>query len=270
VNRSAQDLLNRATWAKASSRRWLDGISAFTDPGERAGYDYVAERVRGRPILDLGVGTGRTIEAFRALSSDYVGIDYLPSMVEASRRQHPDARVELGDARSLADQSSNCYALVNFSFNGIDAVSPADRQLVLRSVHRVLAPGGLFFFSTLNLDGPAYRRRPWQLDIQLTLNPARLAVRLGRTLVRASIDLYNWMQIRDGGERGPGFAVAPLSAHNYRVLVHYTTLHRQLAELAEAGFAGSPLVFDSLTGRRVDTGDDTSAIGWFHFVATRP
>jgi SAM-dependent methyltransferase len=269
VNRSAQDLLNRATWAKASSRQWLDGIGAFTDQGERAGYDYVAERVRGRPILDLGVGTGRTIEAFRALSSDYVGLDYLPTMVEASRRRHPDARVELGDARSLAEQPSNRYALVNFSFNGIDAVSPADRKLVLLAVHRVLAPGGLFFFSTLNLDGPAYRKRPWQLDIEPTLHPARLALRLGRTLFRASIDLYNWMRIRDGGERGPGFAVAPLSAHNYRVLVHYTTLDRQLAELAEAGFAESPIVFDSIAGRRVDTHDDMSGFGWFHFVATR-
>ena len=43
--------------------------------------------VRGQPILDLGVGGGRTVPLLRAVSSDYVAVDYTPAMGEACRRR---------------------------------------------------------------------------------------------------------------------------------------------------------------------------------------
>jgi ubiquinone/menaquinone biosynthesis C-methylase UbiE len=52
---------NQSTWSKASSQRDLDRVARFTDPGERAALDLVRAEIRGKPILDIGVGTGRTI-----------------------------------------------------------------------------------------------------------------------------------------------------------------------------------------------------------------
>jgi hypothetical protein len=83
------------------------------------------------------------------------------------------------------------------------------------------------------------------------------------------IDFGNWLRIRKSSEEGPGYAVAPLSAHHYGVLVHYTTLARELTELEEERFAPGAVVFESRFGRRVEPGDDTSRSDWFHFVARR-
>src|SRR4029077_9948420 len=118
----------------------------------------------------------------REISPDYLGIDYLPTMVEASRRAHPDARVELGDARSLDALPDAHFALVNFSFNGIDAVSHQDRSLIFRAVARVLRPGGVFAFSSLNLEGPGARERPWRVRINPTHNPLRWLERAVRSV----------------------------------------------------------------------------------------
>src|SRR5690554_3756700 len=49
-------------------------------PAEQATFERVAALAGGRPILDIGVGGGRTVEPLRRISSDYLGIDYSPGM----------------------------------------------------------------------------------------------------------------------------------------------------------------------------------------------
>jgi SAM-dependent methyltransferase len=266
---SSQEELNRATWSKTAAQQDLLRGAAFTDPGERVAFTHVLDDVRGRPILDLGVGMGRTVPILKPLASEYHGIDFVPAMVEATRRAHPDASIALGDARSLSELEGDHFGMVVFSYNGIDAVPSADRRKVFRAVHRVLAPRGVFLFSTLNLDGPSFRERPWKVRVWPPATPLGAARQALRQLVGAPRDLVNWMKIRHGGARGPGFAVAPLSAHHYGVLAHYTTLERQLRELADEGFAADPLVFDNARGDRVLPGAGTRDIDWFHIVATR-
>jgi len=269
VAKSIQDDLNQSTWSKGASRRDLARGAAFTDAGERAALDYVLDKVRGKPILDLGVGMGRTVPLLMPLTSDYRGLDYLPTMVEASRRAHPQAKIDVGDARFLTGYPDGHFGMVTFSFNGIDAVSAGDRRLVFRAVRRVLAPNGFFFFSTLNIDGPSYRERPWKIRVWPTRNPVRYAWHVMRQIAGSPLDVINWLKIRDGGERGQGYAVAPLSAHHYGVLAHYTTLKRQLEELSEEGFAKDSAVFENSRGARVSSTDDTSKVDWFHIVAMR-
>jgi SAM-dependent methyltransferase len=237
--------------------------------GEQAALDRIRDEVRGSPILDIGVGTGRTIPLLRDLTSDYRAVDYLPSMVDTARARFPGTNVEVGDARSLEGLPSKHFGLVNFSFNGIDAVGAADRRRVLDAVLRVLRPGGVFFFSTLNLDGPDYRERPWHIGIAPAKNPLRMGVRAARALGTACLDMWSWMKVRDATEVGPGYAVAPLRAHHYGVLAHFTTLERELDELASAGFDRDVEVLDHDTGARVTPGADVSSIAWFHLLARR-
>jgi len=260
---------NQRTWSKASSRRELDSVARFTDPGERAALDLVREEIRDEPILDIGVGTGRTIPLLRPLTSDYRALDYLPAMVEVSRRRYPEARIDVGDARDLSGYPAGHFGFVNFSFSGIDAVGAKDRRLVLRAVHRVLAPGGIFLLSTLNIDGPSYRERPWKVRLWPTRNPIRIVRQIATQVAGAPVNMLHWLRLRKQAERGFGYAVAPLSAHHYGIMAHYTTLQRQLRELEEEGFASDIPVFENRRGKRVSLGDDTSRVDWFHLVSRR-
>jgi SAM-dependent methyltransferase len=263
--KSAQDALNQSTWSRPSSIEWLSSDSRFR--GEDVAHDYVAERLQRRPILDLGVGTGRTIPLLSPLTDEYRAIDYLPAMVERAHARYPYAHVQIGDARNLNGFQDGHFGLVNFSFNGIDAVSSGDRKLVLREARRVLAPGGMFLFSTLNLEGPASRERPWHVRVYGTRNPVRYAARAMKATVRASVETLNWFRLSPLREEGPGYAVAPLSAHNYGLLVHFTTLHQQIEELVAAGFSRDVVVLDNETGKRVALSDDKKHIEWFHLIA---
>jgi SAM-dependent methyltransferase len=267
MSSAAQATLNASTWSKESARRDLDGVKGFTDPGERAAYQHVVDGARGRAILDLGVGTGRTVPFFLPLTREYTALDRLPAMVAACQHRYPEARVLLGDARTLDDLATGSFQLVNFSYNGIDAVSHQGRALVLGTVRRVLASGGHFMFSTLNLEGPSFRERPWRLRVWPTRNPAKYLLRAAKQVTAVPLDLFRWVRASSSIERGDGWAVAPLSAHHYGVLAHYTTLERELDELASAGFDRDAVVFDSRTGARVHPGDDTSRFDWFHIVA---
>ena len=128
------DTINRNTWKLPGTVRVYEHLEGWTDPGERAALEHVADEARGVPVLDIGVGAGRTIPLLRAMSPDYVGIDYTAEMVTACRARHPDARIEHMDARDLGRFRDGQFGLAVFSFNGIDAVHVDDRQQVLREV----------------------------------------------------------------------------------------------------------------------------------------
>ena len=262
---SVQDDLNRTTWSKPSSQRFLDDARVF--PGEQVALEIVKEHLLGRPILNLGVGTGRTIPLLLPLTSEYRGLDYLPKMVDVCRRKFPNVRVDVGDARFLTGYPDRHFGLVNFAYNGIDAVSNSDRALVLKAARRVLAPGGMLFFSTLNLEGPEVRERPWRLRVGRTRNPLRYIARVSHAALRVPIDIVQWAKVRAMADRGAGYEVAPLSAHHYSILAHYTTLDRQIAELADAGFSRDVAVFANSTGKPVDIFEDKSHVDWFHIIA---
>lgn len=275
---SPQDRINQAWYAEPWSLAGLAELQGFTDEGERAAFWRLVDAMRGRAVLDLGVGPGRTVPLLRALSADYVGLDYLPAMVAAARARHPQADIRLGDARDLGGFEDGRFDLVVFSYNGIDSVSHEDRQRVLAEVRRVLAPGGVFWFSTLNLAGPALRCRPWR-----PRRPRRPQRALG-WLRYAAQWLQGWSRVpahlrayRRGlrlARQGEGWAIAPFFPGEWRLVVHYTSLARQLADLADAGFAAAATeAYDSGTGRRLglpgQPADELNAVFAFNLLTRR-
>jgi ubiquinone/menaquinone biosynthesis C-methylase UbiE len=265
-----QDQTNRDAWVDPSVSNWLWNLQGFISAGERTAYGRIADEMRGKPILDLGVGGGRTIELMTAISTDYTAIDYLPNMVETSRRKFPGVDIQQGDARDLSRFADNRFALVTFSYMGIDAVDHEGRGRVLAEVHRVLQPGGVFWFSTMNKTGCEARQRPWKPRWPRQRGHGLRRVKaIARTAANIPGNTRNYLRLRKLAREGNGWMLAPFYPHRYRLLVHYTTLEQELAELESAGFRGDPEVFEGSEGKRVHVSDDLSEVGSFNILARK-
>jgi SAM-dependent methyltransferase len=262
------DEINRATWREKANVQRFARLEGWTDPGERAAIQRVASEARDQPILDLGVGAGRTLPLLRCLSADYTAIDYTPELVFACQKKYPDARVLLGDARDLSAFGSNTFKLVVFSFNGIDAVNPHDREKVLREACRVLQKGGVFLFSAHNMRGPGYGEHV-TFGVDATRNPAKLFMRMLRAVKDAPRAARNYRRYSALNEEYDGYSIMNAAAHNHGLLLHYITMERQCEELENAGYLAGPEVYDNVHGRRIERGDDTGHAWWLHYVARK-
>jgi SAM-dependent methyltransferase len=235
----------------------------------------VAPLVRGERMLDVGVGAGRTIPLMRLVTDEYVAVDYSAAMVERCRNEYPNVEVRRVDARDLSVFKDGQFAFVFFSFNGIDGLDHDGRRRALAEFHRVLRPGGVLVFSTLNRNGPAFNTRPWR-DPSRARSCSRLrhALRyLSRAREQVPLDLRrwrNWWRVRrlfvDHGD----WAMSPLHSHEFGLVVHFTTWSEERRELEALGFeqvrafagAGFPIRDDEVDGR-----DD---VGTFHVAGRKP
>ena len=261
------DDVNRTAWRR--NVRWFSRLEGWTDPGERVALERVVAEARGQPILDLGVGGGRTVPILREISESYVAIDYTPELVRACRAKYPGVDIQDGDARDLSRFASGTFALVVFSFNGIDAVSHDDRKLVLREVRRVLRPGGCLVFSTHNKHGPGHGEGT-SFGVNWTRNPLRLSFRILRAISHIPNTLANRHRLGSVAVEHPDYSIRNAAAHDHGILVHYITLASQIAELADAGFLDQVEAYSSKDGALVAAGDDTHGIWWFHLLARVP
>ncbi|WCO65856.1 class I SAM-dependent methyltransferase [Iamia majanohamensis] len=128
--------------AVVDAYREVDGLT----PCER--HLVEAHVPHGADVLDLGVGTGRTVGELRARAGTYVGIDLAPRMVEVARRRHPEADLRVGDATELPDVADASVDAVLWSYNGLDYVADAARRRAWAECRRVLRPGGCVIASS--------------------------------------------------------------------------------------------------------------------------
>jgi SAM-dependent methyltransferase len=262
---------NRSLWAAVVDEYAVEG---WSDPGEVGALILAADLARGRPVLDLGVGGGRTTSLLRLVSSQYVGIDYTPELVDLCRRRHPHVEVRLGDARNLAGIADGSQGLVVFSQNGIDTVDHEGRAHVLAEAYRVLQPGGIFYYSTLNKDGPLFGAHPgtapettWMIGSLLPKLSGATAGQDGGgddSWIRA---LRNWRrlrgQLRDEGEWG----LAPFAAHEFALMAHFITLGGAEDELQRHGF-GLEAAWPCEGPEPLTYGESTTAL-YVHLVARK-
>ena len=141
-------------------------------------------------MLDMGVGGGRTTLHFAKWVREYVGADYLESMVLECRKRFAGYPAHISfqvcDARSMEMFEDASFDFILFSHNGIDSVTHEDRLKILKEIRRVGKPDGYFCFSSHNLNW-------YEKDLEwrriISLDPRLVAQRTKRLVVRY---LYNW------------------------------------------------------------------------------
>ncbi len=139
---------------KVATRWWSDDIRWVRTlknlvPGRLMWFDRHIEWA-GKAVLDLGCAGGFMAEAMAARGADVTGIDPAADAIEAARSHAADGKLNIrydigvGEALPYADASFDAVVCVDV----LEHV--ADLGKVLSEVARVLRPGGLFLFDTIN------------------------------------------------------------------------------------------------------------------------
>ncbi|KQU57063.1 SAM-dependent methyltransferase [Rhodococcus sp. Leaf278] len=245
----------------------------FLDRGEAAALVAAASVARGTPVLDVGVGSGRTTALLRLVSDQYVAIDYAPNMIDAFRRNFPDLQAHVADARSLTSFADGEFGLIVFSNNGIDTVTHEERGRVLAEFFRLLAKPGVLVFSTLNRNGPSFGESPFQLSRptkRFSFSPNRALTAVGRKLLDPAgvvRSVRNWLSARSRVDDRGSWAVAPLAAHDFAPFMHFTTVSDVRSLVTDAGFTIEKIFADD--GSIVAVDAVTSSADNFTIVARR-
>ncbi len=258
--------INRKAFQRRGVLRHFGLASGWLEQGEKVAVLSVADAASGAPILDIGVGGGRTALLMLEISSDYCGIDFAPAMIAVARARFPALDFREMDARSM-DFHADTFALASFSYNGIDAVDLEGRLAIMRDVHRVLRPGGYFVFSALNRNGSEWRPSwpNWEVFDGAGLRPLRLLRGVAKLLL-SGVNRLRWApRRRDDGEA----AVGSLAAHDFSLVTMFTSPVATQRQLQEAGFSVQAM-FDPDGGPMAPETWPDSRAPWYHVVARKP
>ena len=239
------DQVNLRTMRSAAAVEAYSRQHGGMERRELAMLERVAQEARGKSILDIGVGGGRTVAALLALSPDYLGVDNSPEMIVACKRRFPETRFDLADARKLSNLADGSIFLAMFSCNGIGMVSHNDRLLILGEVFRVLQPGGLFLFSTHNQNSAEHTAGFQFPEYEFSINPARLLVRSVRFAKATLTRFVNRSRFRKHDVRTPEYSMINDKCHDYGTMLYYISLRNQRRQLESIGFAKDAEAYDA-------------------------
>ncbi|HEX4519455.1 MAG TPA: class I SAM-dependent methyltransferase [Gaiellaceae bacterium] len=137
-----------------------DRIARLYDPWSVSVVEDVSfylERARrsGGPMVELGVGTGRIAIPVAAEGIRVIGVDLSEGMLEVAREQaalagvavgrHLELDLRLGDFRDPPVEETVPLVIIPFR-SLLHMQTDEDRRAVIRTVHRLLEPGGMFVF----------------------------------------------------------------------------------------------------------------------------
>lgn len=248
-----------------------DAFQGWKDKGELRTLMSIAPEVRNTPILDVGIGTGRTTSLLRLLTDDYVGVDYVPVMIEQAKAAYPGIDLRVGDVLDLHEFGDDSKQLVLFSYNGLDSLDDDSRPAAIANMARVTAPGGFLVYSTLNLESGHHLRRPWtpaqRLNEKGFEGVLLWAFRTFRLAVQLPLHMLNRYRNMKLSKRGDGWASEPSPGSGWRLILHFTTLARAKKEVAAAGLTLERVI--TVDGVDITDRDTTDAL-YFYLIARKP
>jgi len=250
------DGINRQTMRESVG---VYSIDQGLNPPEQRVFTELADEVKNKPILDIGVGGGRTTAALLNISSDYVGVDYMQEMIDACRTRFPGIRFEHADARSMPQFPEKSFKLIVFACNGVSMVDHHGRLAILSEVRRLLAPGGVFVFSTYNKNSAEYERWFEFPTFDYAANPIRLAVRTVRFAIDTIRGLINRLRYLRFEVHAEEYSIINDRCHHYATMLYYISVENQLKQLKAAGFDSVPVIYD-VSGELVDSSSRSDSL----------
>ncbi len=212
-------------------------------------------------MLDVGVGGGRTTVHFADLVREYVGVDYAEAMIRVCNERFPKrshVTFRVADAAHLESYEDESFDFVLFSANGIDAVDHETRLRILNEIRRVLKPGGVFAFSSHNLQAiPRLYKVHFAHSVKDTIyeiiRPIVLLLLYGFPKKFAN---KNWVVINDG-------------THRFQLLNYYIAPEFQLEQLGDAQFKDVRM-FSLDTGGEITAKDfRTLRDNWIYYLCRK-
>jgi len=131
---------NSFAYGRAKIDRLLDGCFKALRPGAR--------------ILDVGCGTGEYVHRANKLGFSAAGVEPAEGMRKEAIANNPGSTILDGVATQLPFPDASFDLVICIEV--LRYLHRADNQLALREMHRVLAPGGTLFLTSVNkyaLDG---------------------------------------------------------------------------------------------------------------------
>ena len=147
---------NDLTIYRTYAPNWWDGSQRFLRllhnlvPARLKHFDPIIGSWDGKSVLDLGCGGGFMSEALARKGAQLTGVDPSEAAIQVAQ-DHAQReglkisyQVGAGENIPLGDHTVDCVVCVDV----LEHVDDLDR--VLDEIRRVLKPGGLFFFDTIN------------------------------------------------------------------------------------------------------------------------
>ena len=146
------DLTIYDTWAPqwwTGSARWLSTLHNLV-PARLAYFDKLVSRWDGGDVLDLGCGGGFMSVALARRGAQVTAIDPSAGAIDAGQRHAAEKRLDIdfrrgfGEDLDMPDSSVDVVVCVDV----LEHVTDVPRTL--DEITRVLRPGGMFLFDTIN------------------------------------------------------------------------------------------------------------------------
>ncbi len=112
--------------------------------------ELIRKYFKGKKVLDIGCGCGRTTINLYRMGYEVIGIDISKEMIGQAKKNFKDIPFLVMSACDLKFKD-NYFDNILFSLNGIDYIFPKQKRLkALKEIYRVLKPNGVFIFSSHN------------------------------------------------------------------------------------------------------------------------
>jgi SAM-dependent methyltransferase len=224
--------------------------------------DSIRDEITNKKILDIGVGSGRTIPYFSEISNDYIGIDYSPEMVNFCKKKFPLINILRCDARDMKDFADEYFDAIMFPFNGIDYVIHNDRIKIFAEIFRTLKENGLFIFSTHNRK--AFKRER-HLPVNL-LKPQVNYLLIPKRIISFILGSINHYKNRQHEIFTDDYSLINDLCNTFSVLTYFVeSIDVQIKQLRAIGFNNEIKAFN-MYGEVVESDNESE---WIYFLVRK-
>jgi len=221
-------------------------------PEEKKIFEKYQKSIKGKAVLDIGCGAGRTTETLKNMATDYTGIDYSEKMIDACKRKFKVLKFIHCDASDMRVLGKKKYDFILFSFNGLDSMSHDKRIKTLQEIYRCLKKDGVFAFSTHNRD---FKRKVSLYDL------------FGINIIRNIRYICTYITVRKQQSHCETYEILSDPFSDYGHLTYYIRKSDQVKQLEDNGFRCIEILNRECQSTRIETPERDS--NFFYYICKK-